>query len=488
MLKRKLEPIKTSTANIHRASVKTLCSVAALSAMLATSVLPAWSQSIGSDAYVGGKARVNKSASLRSLSEQLASASCRLSADIETDVAKDHLASTRSQFQTVLSGLEDGNPALGIPTKEDRSQTLNALKDVKETFASLDSAADNLLNGTASAEDAALIASTRSELFNRTFILASEISGQYSDPFELTQSDAITLDFAGRQRALVHRITRILCELDTGTGTPDTQGELTETVTTIENTLIALRDGFPAAAINPPPTDAVKNSIIAAYEHWTEEREFIDEILDGKIPTVAEVVEAASFAQSFNIEMNNAITLYLIGTPGQEGLYRLPLEQFAHDELMGWLDNEDMLAAIRAQNIAHTDLNEEQIIALDKDWRAQAGEGGGPLISRLLGHPVSTWLLDKQNATAGFVTEVFVMDNKGLNVAQSAETSDYWQGDEAKWQETYLATPDALHISDIEFDDSTGYYQAQASLPIVDPETKEIIGAITFGINVQSLI
>ena len=80
------------------------------------------------------------------------------------------------------------------------------------------------------------------------------------------------------------------------------------------------------------------------------------------------------------------------------------------------------------------------------------------------------------------------MDNKGLNVAQSVETSDYWQGDEAKWQQTYSVGPDALHISEVEFDDSTGFYQSQASLAIKDPATNEVIGAVTFGINVQNLM
>ncbi|MEJ8560661.1 hypothetical protein QTO30_05055 [Yoonia sp. GPGPB17] len=115
-------------------------------------------------------------------------------------------------------------------------------------------------------------------------------------------------------------------------------------------------------------------------------------------------------------------------------------------------------------------------------------DGGGPLIEKLLTTAVSTWLLDKQDATAGFVTEVFIMDNKGLNVAQSVETSDYWQGDEAKWQQTYSVGPDALHISEVEFDDSTGFYQSQASLAISDPATGEVIGAVTFGINVQNLM
>ena len=80
------------------------------------------------------------------------------------------------------------------------------------------------------------------------------------------------------------------------------------------------------------------------------------------------------------------------------------------------------------------------------------------------------------------------MDNRGLNVAQSVETSDYWQGDEAKWQETFGNGSGDIHISEVEFDESTGSYQSQVSMPISDPDTGELIGAITFGINVQSLL
>ena len=131
---------------------------------------------------------------------------------------------------------------------------------------------------------------------------------------------------------------------------------------------------------------------------------------------------------------------------------------------------------------------EDEVIAIDQQWRAEASGDGGPLMTSALENPLSLWLGEQQAATAGFVTEVFVMDYLGLNVAQSAPTSDYWQGDEAKHQKTYGVGPGALHISDIEFDDSTGFYQSQASLTISDPDTGEAIGAITFGINVQSLL
>ena len=74
---------------------------------------------------------------------------------------------------------------------------------------------------------------------------------------------------------------------------------------------------------------------------------------------------------------------------------------------------------------------------------------------------------------------------RGLNVAASAVTSDYWQGDEAKWQETFLAGPGASHVSEIEEDESTQTFQVQVSLPVVDGGSP--IGAITLGVDIERL-
>jgi hypothetical protein len=42
-----------------------------------------------------------------------------------------------------------------------------------------------------------------------------------------------------------------------------------------------------------------------------------------------------------------------------------------------------------------------------------------------------------------------------MNVGQSDVRSDCWQGDEAKWQQTYLKGADAIHIGEVEFDESS---------------------------------
>ena len=483
-LRRKLCSLSAGIAG----SVTCRSAVALTAATLSFAPTLVSAQQFDQSLYDGAKARVNRSASLRTLSESVASASCRINANIDAEAATRELANTRDEFDAILDGLENGSAILGMPGAEQRARSLEAIRQTAADWAPLDAAAQNLASGSGGASDAATIRQSYGTLFEQTVLLAAVISGQYSDPQQLLQSDATVLNFAVRQRALGYRMARAMCELASGTGDDDTREELATTVDLFERSLVALRDGFPAAGITPPPNDAVADSLNATYDVWLANRGIFDAVLAGGTPSEADVITATALSKDLSVGMNNSITLYLIASPGQDGVYRVPLEAYAREELTTWLDDPALLQAIRDQNVSHDGLSEDEVIALDQQWRAEAGEGGGPLISRLLDGPVSKQLLAQQVATAGFVTEVFVMDNKGLNVAQSVETSDYWQGDEAKWQQTYSVGPDALHISEVEFDDSTGFYQSQASLAITDPETGEVIGAVTFGINVQNLM
>lgn len=47
---------------------------------------------------------------------------------------------------------------------------------------------------------------------------------------------------------------------------------------------------------------------------------------------------------------------------------------------------------------------------------------------------------------------------------------------------------DAVHFSEIEFDESSQSYQAQISMTISDPATGAPIGAMTVGINADALM
>ena len=157
--------------------------------------------------------------------------------------------------------------------------------------------------------------------------------------------------------------------------------------------------------------------------------------------------------------------------------------RIAESELKDWITDPVIVFAIREQNELNNGLNERRIQRLDKRWRA--GGPYGPMIGDLLDRQASIILRDRREVSGGLINEIIVMDMHGLNVAISDPTSDFFQGDEAKWQETYLKGPDAVHVSEIEWDESTQKNQSQVSVSVTDPDTGEVIGAVTFGINVD---
>lgn len=183
------------------------------------------------------------------------------------------------------------------------------------------------------------------------------------------------------------------------------------------------------------------------------------------------------------IILAGAFVVACMGATADEMLDQLA--EYGRSNFPAWLNNPTVISAVKAQNAENANLSSVDIDALDKQWRAETKSGAGPLIDPKLANALSAYLKKVKADSQGLYTEIFVMDNKGLNVGQSDVTSDYWQGDEAKWQKTYQVGPDAIHVSDVEQDESTQQFQAQVSMPIVDGG--EVIGAVTAGINVDAL-
>ncbi len=450
--------------------------------------IPALSTAQTDSVFDGSKVRVNLSNKLAMLTQEVASASCRIAAGINPERAVGDLEMAQSQFNTILDGLEHGATALGIPSPERYSVVLKSIAAVRQEWQPINTAASQLVSTGSNNGSASTIADSNMSLLDVTNILASDISGKYSNPHELTQSDALSLHFAGRQRMLGHQMAKEVCGIATDVASFGTGEDLAETVNLFNISLDALHTGMPAAGINPPPNDVIEGELTSVYGIWSQNQPALEMISDGARPSAGNVDTVARLSTAMETDMDNVVTLYMLATPGQEEVYRVPLRAYAEEQLAAWLQNPDLINAIKDQNKRHATLSQSDIDALDQDWRAQRKQDAKPLIADLLGRPSSEWLRDKQAETARFVTEVFAMDNKGLNVAQSDATSDYWQGDESKWQKTFGNGSGDMHISEVEFDESTGSYQSQVSMAIRDPNTGELIGAITFGVNVQSLL
>lgn len=176
-----------------------------------------------------------------------------------------------------------------------------------------------------------------------------------------------------------------------------------------------------------------------------------------------------------------------IAAPADANEYEPQIRAAFESQIKPWLGDPAVVEAIKQQNQKTAGLSDADIEGLDQEWRAQAKAGGGPMIEEVLSAALSDYLKQKKGQIGAVVTEMFVMDAKGLNVGQSDVTSDYMQGDEAKWQKTYQAGADAIFVDEVEFDDSTESFQSQISATVTDPATGEPIGAITIGINVEEL-
>lgn len=139
-----------------------------------------------------------------------------------------------------------------------------------------------------------------------------------------------------------------------------------------------------------------------------------------------------------------------------------------------------VVSAVNAENVKNKTL--ESIKVMDHKWKKTPGIVD--YMRSMMDSACGQHLRSLQNAVPCYV-EIFVMDNQGANVCMTDKTSDYWQGDEDKFIESYKGGAGALHISDIEFDDSTQAYLVQVSVPVKDED--QVIGVMTFGIDIDQL-
>ena len=139
-----------------------------------------------------------------------------------------------------------------------------------------------------------------------------------------------------------------------------------------------------------------------------------------------------------------------------------------------------IVAAVKAENAKGKTL--EQIKTQDAKWMADAGVAD--YMKALMDSECGKYLR-KIQTSAPYYAEIFVMDNLGANVAMTDKTSDYWQGDEAKFQKSFAGGAGAVFVDDVKFDDSAQAYMVQVSVPV--KEGAAAIGAITFGIDVEKI-
>ncbi|SJN59994.1 hypothetical protein VR7878_03894 [Vibrio ruber DSM 16370] len=148
-------------------------------------------------------------------------------------------------------------------------------------------------------------------------------------------------------------------------------------------------------------------------------------------------------------------------------------------QLESWGKDPVLVDAVQAQNAQKVSLDE--IKAMDKKWRDTPDVDD--FMFSLMNNKAAKRLLELENSMP-FLVELFLMDDQGANVAMTNKTSDYWQGDEAKFIQSFNDGQGKVHIGEVEYDDSVLSYLVQVSVPVIDGQGKTI-GAITIGINLD---
>jgi len=126
----------------------------------------------------------------------------------------------------------------------------------------------------------------------------------------------------------------------------------------------------------------------------------------------------------------------------------------------------------------------EQIKALDKEWQ---NSGSDTELKRSMSESqLGLFLKNLIENNADKYNEVFFTDAQGANIAAYPLTSDYWQGDEAKFTEAYAGGKGKIYIGDVEYDESTKVEAVQISAPIY--YNKEVIGVFIMGVKIDHLV
>jgi hypothetical protein len=142
--------------------------------------------------------------------------------------------------------------------------------------------------------------------------------------------------------------------------------------------------------------------------------------------------------------------------------------------------NPVLIQAVRRQNAEGLGIT--SIKNRDDDWK---GSKKLTPFKRSLQENSSGRMLRRYVTRNPSLNEAFLTDNQGANVAAFPATSDYWQGDEEKWTESFNDGAGQLFLGPVERDESTNTLAVQISAPLF--HQGETIGVLVVGVTFDYL-
>lgn len=129
---------------------------------------------------------------------------------------------------------------------------------------------------------------------------------------------------------------------------------------------------------------------------------------------------------------------------------------------------------------------DDHILSIDKEWTAFPQDRLSPKMAELLNNSVATELRALEEYYAkkyGYpvIAEILITNKYGALIAQTDRATDYYQADEAWWQE---AVKNAVFVDDVALDPSSGIYGISICLRVNDDEGN-FLGVFKVVINIK---
>ncbi len=234
---------------------------------------------VGSD---GGSERINNAGKLRTLSQRIPAAACNLQAAVDPFKSSQALKDAVAEFNQIINALKNGDAARGINGVETNRKTLQAIEAVETAFAPMLQSAEALLQDASNLDAEMIMVKEAMPVLSAAKLLVSQVSGQYSNPAELVQSDAVRIDIAGRQRMLTQEISREACHILSGIEADTAKADLPRSIQMFEMSMQALRFGMPEAGIKVSDNPAINDGLTLVASNWADLRPHLAAIEAGE--------------------------------------------------------------------------------------------------------------------------------------------------------------------------------------------------------------
>ncbi len=259
---------------------------------------------------VGGAERINFSGKLRMLSQRIPAAACNLHAGVKPELSSNILSAASEEFNKIINALEYGDPSLKIFGREGRRKTLKAIAEVRTEWEPIIAAARFARDEGMSDSLNQQLADQNDILLGKAKRLVSEITGEYSDPAAVLQSDALRIDIAGRQRMLSQRISKDLCYALSGVNIEQSKASLNKTISMFQVSHNALHFGAKDVGMKAPIEPEILAGMEIVASHWANLQPYFETFNTTGTLSASEREEAFELLNTLLVDMNKAVGMF----------------------------------------------------------------------------------------------------------------------------------------------------------------------------------